>query len=132
LQDDRRPSKSRIVEKALEWVRQTFHREQQYRLEMQQLCLENERLRAQLANKAALKGSSAMAAVTEIEVSPPQHPDTSMPSFSNWSGMSAEYLFDTSIRHDDQQDEDDNSSNDDYGSERTTSFYGMYLNALML
>lgn len=126
LQDDRRPSKSRIVEKALEWVRQTFHREQQYRHEIQQLRLENERLRALLSNKT-MKGS-----FTEMEVSHIQS-DTNMLPFNNWSGLSNEYLFDPSVRPDDfpfseQQDDDDNSSNEgDYESERNISFYGKYI-----
>jgi hypothetical protein len=126
LQDDRRPSKSRIVEKALEWVRQTFHREQQYRHEIQQLRLENERLRALLSNKT-MKGS-----FTEIEV-PHIQSDTNMLSFNNWSSLSNEYLFDPSVRTDDlpfseQHDDDDNSSNEgDYESEHNVSFYGKYI-----
>ncbi|KAI8576519.1 hypothetical protein K450DRAFT_256579 [Umbelopsis ramanniana AG] len=128
LQDDRRPSKSRIVEKALEWVRQTFIREQQYRHEIQQLRLDNEHLRAQLVKQSNLKGVPS--GLSDMDVPPP--PVASAPldmlSFSNWNSLSAEYLFEPAPLGDDhaeQQDDDDNSSNDgDFESERTTSFYG--------
>jgi Helix-loop-helix DNA-binding domain len=132
LQDDRRPSKSRIVEKALEWVRQTFIREQQYRHEIQQLRLDNEHLRAQLAKQSNLNGASSGLSDMDVPPAPPPVASASldMLSFSNWNSFSAEYLFEPAPLGDDQaiseqQDDDDNSSNDgDFESERTTSFYG--------
>jgi thioesterase domain-containing protein len=129
LQDDRRPSKSRIVEKALEWVRQTFHREQQYRQEIQQLRLENERLRAQLSNQTHMKGSFSGIDRHSVVASSSQH-DTQIMPYSNWSSLSESYLFDPNGRPADDctvepQDDDDNSSNEgDYDYDRKLSFYG--------
>ncbi|CAO3684922.1 unnamed protein product [Rhizopus stolonifer] len=45
LMNYRRPSKSQIVEKALDWVRQSTFREHRYRLEILQLQRENEQLK---------------------------------------------------------------------------------------
>jgi hypothetical protein len=44
----RRPSKSQIVEKALDWVKQSISREERYRYQALQLQRENKRLLAQL------------------------------------------------------------------------------------
>ncbi|KAI9280214.1 hypothetical protein BC943DRAFT_340212 [Umbelopsis sp. AD052] len=125
LQDDRRPSKSRIVEKALEWVRQTFIREQRYQHEIQQLRVDNEHLRAQLLKQSNLKGVPS--GLSDMDVPPPPSaPTMDMLSFHNWTTLPTEYLFESAPLGDDQQDDDDNSSNDgDFESERTTSFYDM-------
>lgn len=45
----RRPSKSQIVEKALDWVRQSTLREHRYQLEILQLQRENEQLKDESA-----------------------------------------------------------------------------------
>ncbi|KAG2171569.1 hypothetical protein INT43_008295 [Umbelopsis isabellina] len=134
LQDDRRPSKSRIVEKALEWVRQTFHREQQYRQEIQQLRLENERLRAQLSKQTNLRQSSFCEVEHHSVATSSQH-DTQIMPYSNWSSLSESYLFDPTGRPTDDvalepQDDDDNSSNEgdyDYDRKQSLSFYGPLL-----
>ncbi|ORX53180.1 hypothetical protein DM01DRAFT_1346282 [Hesseltinella vesiculosa] len=48
LQNYRRPSKGQIVEKALDWVRQSIHREDKYHYQLLQLQRENKRLLMQL------------------------------------------------------------------------------------
>lgn len=48
LSNYRRPSKSQIVEKALDWVKQGIAREERYRYQILQLQRENKRLLAQL------------------------------------------------------------------------------------
>ncbi|KAI9486377.1 MAG: hypothetical protein EXX96DRAFT_646199 [Benjaminiella poitrasii] len=54
----RRPSKSQIVEKALDWVKQSIAREERYRYQILQLQRENKRLLAQLMHQQQENGSA--------------------------------------------------------------------------
>lgn len=51
LQNYRRPSKGQIVDKALDWIRQTVHKEHRYQYQLYQLQKENKRLLALLKNQ---------------------------------------------------------------------------------
>ncbi|KAK4516401.1 subunit of the Arp2/3 complex [Mucor velutinosus] len=55
----RRPSKSQIVEKALDWVKQSISREERYRYQVLQLQRENKRLLAQLMQPQETPAASA-------------------------------------------------------------------------
>ncbi|KAI8340434.1 Myc-type, basic helix-loop-helix domain-containing protein, partial [Chlamydoabsidia padenii] len=48
LRSYRRPSKGQIVEKALDWIRQSMHKESRYRHQIYQLQRQNKQLLAQL------------------------------------------------------------------------------------
>ncbi|KAI8343052.1 hypothetical protein BC941DRAFT_410307 [Chlamydoabsidia padenii] len=53
----RRPSKSQIVEKALDWVKKSISREERYRYQIVQLQKENKQLMAQLMNGTSVPSS---------------------------------------------------------------------------
>ncbi|KAI8090671.1 hypothetical protein BDF21DRAFT_449716 [Thamnidium elegans] len=54
LNNYRRPSKSQIVEKALDWVKQSLSREERYRYQILQLQRENKRVMAQIMSQEQL------------------------------------------------------------------------------
>lgn len=54
LNNYRRPSKSQIVEKALDWVKQSLSREERYRYQILQLQRENKRVMAQMMSQEQL------------------------------------------------------------------------------
>ncbi|KAI9257813.1 hypothetical protein EDC94DRAFT_501552, partial [Helicostylum pulchrum] len=54
LNNYRRPSKSQIVEKALDWVKQSLSREERYRYQILQMQRENKRMMAQMMSQEQL------------------------------------------------------------------------------
>lgn len=72
LMNYRRPSKSQIVEKALDWVKQSLSREERYRYQILQLQRENKRMLGQLMSQ------------THQEIPVPKH-SVSTPTVSNFS-----------------------------------------------
>ncbi|CAO3595145.1 unnamed protein product [Absidia cylindrospora] len=59
LMNYRRPSKSQIVEKALDWVKKSISREERYRYQVIQLQKENKQLLAQLMGNHSLASHSS-------------------------------------------------------------------------
>lgn len=66
----RRPSKSQIVEKALDWVKQSISREERYRYQVMQLQRENKRLLAQLMQQSENPTTSASMAAPAAPAAP--------------------------------------------------------------
>lgn len=56
----RRPSKSQIVEKALDWVNQSISREERYRYQILQLQRENKRLLVQCMHQENVSAPAAL------------------------------------------------------------------------
>ncbi|KAI8062155.1 hypothetical protein BC940DRAFT_322334 [Gongronella butleri] len=101
LQNYRRPSKGQIVEKALDWVRQSISREDKYQYQILQLQRENKRLLLQLnmnqqqqqqqQQQHPLQPSLPMSQSSDGHITPPppmsstQAPN--VPSMPNGNGM---------------------------------------------
>ncbi|KAF1797254.1 hypothetical protein FB192DRAFT_1257669, partial [Mucor lusitanicus] len=80
----RRPSKSQIVEKALDWVKQSISREERYRYQVLQLQRENKRLLAQLQSTMQMPSVPMMNASSSSNTNIP-HMYTDLSSNNGWS-----------------------------------------------
>jgi len=90
----RRPSKSQIVEKALDWVKQSISREERYRYQVLQLQRENKRLLAQLMQPQETPTASAPISA----MAPPLMRQQSM-QMSSTPMMNASSSSNTNIPH---------------------------------
>lgn len=90
----RRPSKSQIVEKALDWVKQSISREERYRYQVLQLQRENKRLLAQLMQPQ----ENPTASVPVAAMAPPLMRQQSM-QMSSAPMMNASSSSNTNIPH---------------------------------
>ncbi|KAI8376056.1 uncharacterized protein BYT42DRAFT_573276 [Radiomyces spectabilis] len=94
LQSYRRPSKSVIVEKALDWVKQSLSKEERYRYQIIQLQQENKRLLAELL--AHEENQAQLGKATHSGSPTPQEASLSTPSlpYNNWLAMTSYPLMD--------------------------------------
>lgn len=116
LMNYRRPSKSQIVEKALDWVKQSITREERYRYQILQLQRENKRLLAQFMssqqqqpspNTMPLNASPVPMAYGSFEPNNSWSNPTLLPQMPSFNEDMARHEFGSKTDDEDSSNEDD-------------------------
>ncbi|CEI94243.1 hypothetical protein RMCBS344292_08457 [Rhizopus microsporus] len=116
LMNYRRPSKSQIVEKALDWVKQSIIREERYRYQILQLQRENKRLLAQFMssqqqqpspNTMPLNASPIPMAYGDFEPNNGWSNPTLLPQMPSFNEDMARHEFGSKTDDEDSSNEDD-------------------------